>query len=331
MSIKERIKQSLGIEGKAERTEPLKDDTHEVVETDTQQTAAAEPVQDTGKPEDVQQLDAMQAAGKQLDNFELSQGAASLLDRALDALSKNTGAGLEDPAAVQDAKLTASIIRNAGNDLSVVLEAYTLVADPLNLGATIYSVCNKVMRQSLFFANLDYRQAEGLDIASDDSVTEAFFARYVDDQYVTEALGHVVEGVELVDDPREADREPPYGFETHREAQLKALARVYGSEEPTEAVINALSDLRLFLQLLTEVHGWDPERPMPYANNMEPNGTFTPIHDVVQALELTEIKRAASQVRRRERAMATSAAALEKVRALMAAKVSGPKVHRVQK
>ena len=133
----------------------------------------------------------------------------------------------------------------------------------------------------------------------------------------------------------------PAGFETRREAQLRMLQEQYGhgasgdrahlvgadSEDAANAVLTATSDLRLFFQLTAESFGWGPERPMPYGNVRNPDGTFTPITDVEIALDATEIKRKAAQAKRKEKNRATLSAAALAAQAILAKALDSKKVH----
>ena len=340
MSVTEKLRSSLGLGPKSDTPRaPLVDDTVDVTNEERAKEQAAMAASEPA-PSDDDLLDPMQAAAAQLDGFELSRGAYSLLDRSLDSISKNTGAGLEDPDAVQEAKLRAALIRATGNSLSVAIQAVVQISPVEEAPNAVYSLLYSVMRNALFFANLDYRQAQGMDVYSEDAEVAEWFYRYVGDDTVFEALGHVVDGNELSPDAREADVEPPVGLESLRDRQLSMLVETYGngasgdrkhlvgadSEDAAEAVVTALSDLRLFFTLTAESFGWDPDRPLPYGNVRNPDGSFTPITDPVVALDATEIKRVASQAKRKERRRESLSKAAEAAQAILS-KALGPKNH----
>lgn len=335
------IREKLGLGPKQENRAPLVDDTVDITkQVKAEQAAAEEP------GEQVEERDSMASAAAQLENFELSRGSASLLDRALDSISRNNGAGLDDPDAVLEAKLRAQLIKASGNSLSTAISGIVQVVPVDDMPSAVYSLLYSVMRNVLFFANLDYRAAQGMDVNSEDAVVAEWFYRYVGDETTSEALGRVIrdaEGhaIELSPDERERDVEAPVGFETRREAQLRMLQEQYGhgasgdrahlvgadSEDAANAVLTATSDLRLFFQLTAESFGWDPERPMPYGNVRNPDGTFTPITDVEIALDATEIKRKAAQAKRKEKNRATLSAAALAAQAILAKALDSKKVH----
>lgn len=261
-------------------------------------------------------------AAMALADFDLSVGARSLIDRALDGLSKQTGANLEDKDAAADAKLRAQLVEASGNDLGVLLEALSAEGTPTEVAGAVYSLLYATLKGATFYANLDYRQATEMDFASGEATVEAWFTRYVGDRYVTEALGHVVDGdVELPPDG-DSEREPPMGLMTRREQQLTYLEEVYAASDIEDAVIRSLEDVRLFFQLTAEANGWSPEQPMPYGNVRNVDGSYTPITDVQVAIDTAEINRKAAQVKRREKRQASTLAAAAAARKILAAKLA---------
>lgn len=229
-------------------------------------------------------------AAEELGNFEMTAGARSLLDRALDNLSKNKGEGLPEDAQL-DARLRAELIDAAGNDLSVVLDVLTAEVDkPTQVPGLVYSICYNVLRAAVFIANTDYRRA--LDPNQDMDLV-------------------------LYADRREEEVDPPMGYQTRGEWLLEQLKQLYGQgniELPEDCIPAALEDLRLFLQLTVESFGWDPERTMPFAVVQEPNGTFTHINDPMTALDNQELKRQMSRKKRRDETNKALAAAAEAAR-----------------
>lgn len=336
------IREKLGLGPKKEDRAPLVDDTVDITE---QERAAEAALAGDEVEEDSGDADPIMEAQERLKSFELSRGSHSLLDRALDSISRNTGAGLDDPDAAAEAKLRAALIKATGNSLSVAISAITMTTPVDDMPGAVYSLLYSVMRNALFFANLDYRQAQGMDMHSDDATVGEWFFRYVGDEATLEALGHVIvddngERIELSPDSREQDVEPPVGFATLRDLQLAGLQEIYGhgasgdrkhlvgadSEDAASAVLTSLSDLRLFFQLTSESFGWDIDRPMPYGNVRNPDGSFTPITDPEIALDATEIKRKAAQAKRKEKTRANLSAAAAAAQQLLAAAL-GPKTH----
>jgi hypothetical protein len=279
--------------------------------------------------------EAMEQAAEKLGTIELGAGSWSLIDRALDSLSRNTGAGLDDPDAVQRAKEMAALVKATDNQLNVLVEAIALATPVLDRGAAVYSTLYRVLSQCVFFANLDYRQAEGMDAYANEATVQAFFERYVGSQYVEEALARVVDDQVLSeDDVREKiqsdQRSSDMGFEQRRDIELGYLADKYGVDAANieEAVVAALQDIQLMFDLTAQVWGWPVDRPIAYANVQNPNGTYTPITDAMTALDAQEIKREAAQKRRREKRAETMSKAQELAAQIVAKSLQRPTVHR---
>lgn len=279
--------------------------------------------------------EAMAAAAERLEALELTAGSWSLIDRSMDSLSKNTGAGLEDPDAVQRAKEQAALVKAADNNLQVCVAALLGSCAPQDAAGTVYGFLYRVLGNAAFFANLDYQQvtSSGFDMYNDEATVNELFARYVSSTYVDEALSHVVDDLVLsTEDNRERDendkRTQDQGFDTRRDIQLRYIAEKYGQGEDLDLmVIQALEDIRLFFGLTVESMGWDPTRPMPYSNVRNPDGSYTPIEDALQAIEAQEIKRVASQQRRREKRTATMSAATAAAAAILQKSLQRPTVH----
>jgi len=222
----------------------------------------------------------------ELESFSMTPGAKSLLDRAMDNLSNNDGAGLEDPDARIAVKQRAALVAAAGNDLSVVIAALVASCEdnPRDIAPTIFSVCFNVLKSAVFIANLDYR-------------------RYLDPRADFDLAMYA--------DPREDEPSAPAGMATHVEREFEYFRETYGAscEDLEDVFACALEDLRLFLQLTSESFGWDPDRPIPFAYMQRPDGGFDPINDPALALDNAEIKRKESQKKRRERESVRLAAA----------------------
>lgn len=280
----------------------------------------------------------MAKASEKLDTLELSAGAWSLIDRATDSMQRQTGAGLDDPDAKADAKARAALLKIADNDLSVCVQAIIAGSATEDAPGNVYGFLYAVLKSATFFGNLDYRMAEGMDIYADEATVEQFFANYVSSTYVEEALARVVgDQVLLSDDSREAEQDErarsDMGFESRRNVQIEGLRELYGAseDEPGEAVKQALRDVQMMFQLQTEMIGWPVDRPMPFGNVAEPNGTFTPIYDVQTALDAVEIKREAAKVKRRERRAAAMSGAQAAAAAIIAKSMQRPTVHQRKK
>lgn len=280
----------------------------------------------------------MAQAGERLEQLELSTGAWSLIDRAADSMQRQTGAGLDDPDARADAKARAALLKIADNDLSVCVQAIIAGSAAEDAPGNVYGFLYAVLKSATFFGNLDYRLAEGMDIYSEDAVVEQFFDSYVSSTYMEEALARVVgDQVLITDDIRESQAEEKarsdMGFESRRNMQIAALRELYGADEdaPGEAVKTALRDVQLMFQLQTEMIGWSVDRPMPFGNVQEVNGSFTPITDVETALDAVEIKREAAKVRRREKRAAAMSGAQAAAAAIVAKAMQRPTVHQKKK
>lgn len=285
--------------------------------------------------EPLSEEEAMAAAADRLEKLELGEGSWSLIDRAMDSLGKNTGAGL-DPDAAADAKARATLIKAADNDLEICIQAILQTVPSTEAAGAVYSFLYRVMQNCVFFANLDYRQAEGMDQYSDEATVQEFFVRYVNSSAVDEALARVVDDRVLGDDDTREKHEDDrrrgdMGFEARREQELAYLAAKYGSDDPSDAVRQALEDTHLMFSLTCESMGWDPQRPLPYSNVRNPDGSFTPITDAMTALDAAEIKRKAAQQRRKEQRAAMYDGAQKAAAAILAKSLSRPKVHTVRK
>jgi hypothetical protein len=241
--------------------------------------------------------DPMAKAALELESFSMTPGAKSLLDRAMDNLSRNNGDGIEDPDARIAIKQRAALVDAAGGDLSVVIAALCAACEgsPRDIAPTIYSLCFNILKSAVFIANLDYRRY--LDPRADFDLTP-------------------------YSDLREDDPSAPAGLDTAPDREFEYFRQTYGAncEDIEDIFACALEDLRLFLQLTSESFGWDPDRPIPFAFIPEGAG-FTAINDPALALDNAEIKRKEGQKRRRERESARLASAALKAQELVKAAV----------
>lgn len=304
---------------------------------DSTQVEAAAPVdeepQAPAEPTEPTEQEAIEAAAKRLEAIDLPPGAWSLIDRALDSLANNTGSGLQDEQAKAEARHYGALVKACDNDLSVLTQAIIATSPATDAAGNVYSTLYRVLKNVVFFGNLDYRQAQGMDTFSDEATVQAFFDRYVSSEYVDEALARVVgDQVLSADDTREKEQEDQQrsdqGFEARRDIELRYLFEKYGATDVEEAVVQALEDIQLMFQLTCESLGWDPARPMPFGNVQNPDGvTFTPIHGAVEALDAAEIARQASQKRRREARAAMLTGAAQAAAAIVARSLQRPNVH----
>lgn len=253
-------------------------------------------------------------AATQLESFELTVGAQSLLDRSMDNMSRNNGAGLEDEDARVTAQLRASLVTSAGNDIrTAVLALSESVEDPIEAAGMIQSLLFNALKGAVFIGNLDYRQF--LDATGDRDLH-----LYIGAQDPRRG--------EDGNDPREMPAYSPdrredispldgqAGFESVAEYKLARAKQLYGAdiEDECDVVVGALNDLRTWCQLTAESFGWSAEQPMPFAFVQELNGTFTPITDAKQALDIVEVRRQASRAKRRAKQGAAMSAAAARAR-----------------
>ncbi len=343
MSLTETIKKSLGIPTEAKIGRQLTDDTYDNTDgpaspVDLHATGPTAnpnaPVDDLSDMDDLTEEQVIARAAERLDTLELHPGSWSLIDRALDSMSRNTGAGLDDPDAVLEAKQRAALVKATDNDLSVLTQAIIATVPAVDAAGAVYSTLYAVMKNCVFFANLDYQQAQGMDSYSDDATVQAFFERYVSSTYVDEALSRVVDGRTLsADDTREKEQEDQQrsdqGFEARREIELAYLTEKYGAIDVEDAVVQSLRDIQLLFQMTCESLGWPPERPMPFGNvRNADNVSFTPIDDAKTAIEAAEIARQASQKKRREKRAAMLTGAAAAAAAIVASSLKRPTVHK---
>ena len=248
-------------------------------------------------------------AAMQLAEFRITPGAKSLLDRALDNLSTNTGQGIDDPDARTAIQQRAALIDASGNDLSIAIEAMVASCEkPTDIGPALYSLCFNVLKAAGFICNLDYRR--WLDPRADFDL--GIYGR--DGELDKDATS---------EDPRDDEPSAPYGLDTTIDRELQFFRETYGVgvEDIEDVFPEALRDLRLLLQLTIESYGWKSENgdSLPYAVVMTPDNKFESITDAKVALDHFEIKRKESQTRRRAAEAVRMSAAAERARALVKA------------
>lgn len=271
------------------------------------------------------------AAALQLSELRLSPGAKSLLDRALDNLSQNDGAGIPDEDARAEIKLRAELVAACGNDFGAIIDALDTVSEnPREKAAMVYSLGYNVLKSAVFYCNLDYRRY--LDPKGDFDLWAQYGLprskgedgndpRDAGDRMDDRDEDTAPCGLDNARDRQEAWLKETYGLDANA-PQWEWLKAIYGHsmQDEEEVFFSALSDLRLMLQLTAESFGWDPNNPMPFSNVMNKDGTFEPITDAESALNHSEIKRKESLAKRRAKQASTlSAAAIAGRAALKAA------------
>lgn len=217
------------------------------------------------------------AAAQRLGDFELSDLAKDLLARAIENASRNTGNGIADTQAKDKIRAVASLLQACELDLATTLLVLAESTPVLELPNIVYSVCFNIMKATAFIGNLQYRKAL---------------------------------------DPKDGEGRPAHDYRDDREAPY-GLGPEHVDVITHEDVAQAVDDVRLYLQLLTEMYGWDPLNPMPFVYLQEKDGSFTPIHDVEQALDYLEIRRKESQAKRQERQTAALSTAAENAKAVL--------------
>lgn len=222
-----------------------------------------------------------EVATDKLKEFRLSKVALALLDKALVNVAENTGRGLEDEQAKKQAQLLGGIVAVAEHDLSKAI-TFIIAAVPVEQAVgTIYSLCYSVQKAMNFIGNMAYRKA--LDPASDFDL----------EQFV---------------DYREDEHAAPYGLQP--EGEFTSNDRKYEGQPDHEVVFDALEEVHIYLQLITEAFGWDATQPMPYMAVMNKDETFTQVHDLEQCLDAMEIRFKESRRKRQEQRTANLAATL---------------------
>lgn len=257
------------------------------------------------------------AAALQLSTFRMTPAARALMERAAANIAENKGENLPDEDARLKARETSDLIEDCDGDINAAIDALeATIKDPKELGSLVYSLLYSTMKSAMFLGNLDFRRA--IDPKGDFDIRS----------YLHGGKGIGTKG-EDGNDPRDLTDEMPVdsryetsplegqsGHETTLERELANLRTLYGKSVdhefyPEEVVPTALEDLRLFFQLTTESYGWNPDQPMPFTTEQNKDGTFDPIHDVMRALDVTEIKRQESRKRRNIKQAGQLAAARE--------------------
>lgn len=234
-----------------------------------------------------------ETAAEKLGDFRLTHLAKALLDKACVNVAENVGAGLEDPVAKDTAATIAGIFTDCDYDLSKVID-FTLEAmqdDPVAALTFIYKECYSVQKALNFIGNMAYRRA--LDPKQDFDLEQ-----FVDYREEERSAPFGLDPIGTWDDERRADHEDGI----IRDAALgDEHAR---PKDDHELILDALEDLHIYLQLITEAYGWEPvntagaDNTMPYAYVMEKDESFRKIHSLEECLDIMEVKYKESRAKR---------------------------------
>ncbi|OYV62955.1 MAG: hypothetical protein B7X03_03610 [Parcubacteria group bacterium 21-58-10] len=214
-----------------------------------------------------------------LGEIRLSPIAQRLLNDATINVANNKAVGLTG-SAKEEALQRAALLKAANEDLPTAIDAICRSVPEDTRGGVIYSLVYAIQKAAVFQGNLMYRRH--IDPRAD-----------IDEQ--------------LLVDQREAFRAPPYGLGPDPDPMADE-AFEHGELAHT-TVLRAVEELHIWLQLMTEAFGWDPERPMPYLVVMAKDGGFVQITDALAAFDLTEVRNQERRARRQdERARAMKVA-----------------------
>lgn len=232
---------------------------------------------------------------REFGEFKLTPLAKTLLQRSCENVASNMGSNTMDESTQKQIQERAALFAACDNNLGDVVDCIVEAlgeTEPRECSSVIYSTCFAVQKASNFIANLWYRRA--LDpVADEDLATGGSVQR--DD------------GTSFAADRREELRDGIIGLGPEKV-----------DTDPVQDVADAYIEVHDYLQLMTEVFGWDPDRSMPYCFVTEDNGaTFRPITDAMQALDISEVKSRESRKRREVRQTQALAAALVARRKLL--------------
>lgn len=202
--------------------------------------------------------------------FELSPAQRGLLMAACENVANSKGTGLNDEAR-NEALNRAALFKACNNDLKQVLIRITDSVPHADCSSLVYSVCFAVQKAANFVGNLKYRRAL---------------------------------------DPNDGEGTPVHDYREQREAPYGLGADPADPESSYESIQEALEVVHIYLQLLTETCGWDPDSPMPYMFLAEKDGRFTPIHDVGHVFDIMEVRAQTARVKRQATRAAGLAACL---------------------
>jgi len=210
-------------------------------------------------------------AQKRVKQFELSGLVKKLLEAACRNVGESRGMGL-NPEAKLEVEQRAALFVATDYNLSGVLTRIAHDVETESAPGLAYSVCFAVQKSANFIANLWYRRNL---------------------------------------DPKDGEGNPAHDYRDQREAPYGLEPEAADEEESFENVAQALDDLHIYLQLLTESFGWDADNPMPYLFVQEKDERFTPIHNAQQALDIMEVRAQTARRKRQERRAKGLAACLK--------------------
>ena len=255
-----------------------------LLQDDLDDAPAKEPEVVKALTADEKWLRGVKRAQTELKDFRLSVRTKLLLQTACENVASNTGNGIEDMVAREEIKSRAALFAAAKHSLVDVLKIIKASVGAESVPGMVYSTCFAVQKAANFVTNLSYRRA--LDPKNGEG-NPAHDHRDLPDPPV--GLG--------------PDGDEPLQFNDEVEHPDTTECR------HTE-ILRAFEDLHLYLQLLCELHGWDTDAQMPYMFEMNLDGTFAPVWGAQQALDLMEVRSAASRLRRTAKRTANLAAAL---------------------
>lgn len=205
-----------------------------------------------------------------LAEIRLSPIAQRMLNDAVSNVANNKAVGLTG-SAKDEALQRAALLKASNEDLSQAIHFIVQNVPEESRGGLVYSVVYAVQKAAVFQGNLMYRRH--IDPRAD-----------IDEQ--------------LLVDQREAFRAPPYGLGPDPDPMADE-AFEHGELAHT-TVLRAAEELHVWLQLMVEAFGWDPERPMPYMVLQTKDGHFEPVSDVQAAFDITEVRNQERRARRQD-------------------------------
>jgi hypothetical protein len=249
---------------------------------DDLETAGSAPAVETPKTEtpDDAFVRRIKTAQQRVKQFELSPLVKRLLEAACRNVGESKGMGLGEEAK-NEVLQRAALFAALDYKLTNVLLRIANDVEHESAPGLCYSVCFAVQKSANFIANLWYRRSL---------------------------------------DPALGEGRPAHDYREQREAPYGLAPEEPEEDDSHENVLQALDDLHIYLQLLTESFGWDADSPMPYLFVQEKDGRFTSIHRADQTMDITEVRAQTARVKRQERRAKGLAACLKGAQdALMAA------------
>lgn len=228
------------------------------------------------------------AAGR-LADYRLTPLSLTLLDKAIVNVAENNGRAITDPQQKDQVLFRGEILANSGHDLSVAIDTIIEAVDTLSAPGLIYNLVFNIQKAVNFVGSVLYRQA--LDPNQDIDLVQ--YADYREE---------------------DTERAAPYGLGVEHE---DINARRYEGQLKCDVVKDAIDELHIYLQLVTEAFGWDPEQPMPYMFLQNKDGSFKSVWDLNLMLDIMEIRRQEARAKRDAERSKNLGAALARSRALL--------------